>query len=134
MQEEINKVFPPEISEVYVVHAGTFKDPKTGEQGIARQVCTRFTMEEAQGIADMLNEAQEGVMYLKYVAQGGFQDCRGGREDLERRAEHEDMRVGWERLIAPHRKPIYTVAHLKLQNEEDVKELNKVIQEEINPK
>jgi len=109
---------------VYVVHRGFLQD-KSGKEkdakvtGIADPVCTRTTEAEAQSIANLLNQAQEGVFYLRYVASNGFPLACGNADELEQKAEETGMREAWERIAAPNRKPLYTVVALGIVEEED---------------
>jgi hypothetical protein len=123
-QAAIDQAFPPEVSEVYIVHTGTFSNTSGSDQGLAGSVCTRLVEREAKDIAQMLNEAQEGVMFLKWAASVCFPDIKGGREELEEAISTAEVIDGWEKLAAPHRKEIYRVAHLKVQGEADIKKLN----------
>ena len=120
----IDEAFPPYIDSVYVVYTGTFASADGKQQGLAGQVCSRIKEDDARGIADMLNEATEGVMYLKFVASNFFPKASGNRDELEQAANNDDVRAAWEKLIAPHRREVYRVAHLKIKNEDDIERFN----------
>ena len=122
-QEAIDKTFPNDLEEVFVVHAGTFQNG-SGEGGIARPVCTRIRKEDAESIAEMLNEANEGVMYLKWAASMCFPAIDGGRDELLEATMTEDVRDSWEEIAGPNRKPLYTVAHLKFAKDDEKKTFN----------
>lgn len=115
---------------LYVVHKGTFMNDKAGQSGIANTVCTRTKKEDAQSIADLLNNAQEGVFYLRFVASNGFPMACGDADALSKKAEEESLRVTWERIAAPLRKELYTVAEVVMVEDADAKEFTKVLEEE----
>lgn len=121
---------PGEKRTVHIVHRGTLQDKSKQESAIADPVCTRTTHEDAQSIADLLNQAQEGVYYLRFVASQGFPLACGDANAVTQKAEDDIMRETWEKIAAPHRKELYTVASLEIVEEGDAKEFNKVLREE----
>ena len=122
-RQAIDRAFK-NVDEVYVVHTGSFSNKDGTDQGIAGAVCTRVKEEDAQEIAKMLNEAQEGVYYLRWAASACFPDVQGGRSELEKAVADTQVQDMWEEIAAPHRKDLYHVAHLKIQDQSDVEKFN----------
>lgn len=115
---------------VYVVHRGTLQDKAKTQSAIADPVCTRTTLADAQSIADLLNQALEGVHYLRFVASTGFPLACGDADAVTSKADEDSMRITWERIAGPHRKPIYTVAQLQFAEEADSREFERALEAE----
>lgn len=115
---------------IFVVHRGYMKNKETNEQALADAVCSRASRKDAESVAQVLNQAQEGVMYLKWVASQHFPLAKGTGDELLQKSEDPVIQQQWEALIAPHRQDVYSVAELKIVNEEDVKEYMQVLDEE----
>ncbi len=118
----IDKAFPADIESVYVIHTGTFNNKQNpNDQGLAGAVTTRLTEADAKGVAECLNNSQEGVLYLKWAASACFPTATGGRAELMEAVGTPEVRALWEELASKHRKEIYRVTHVKIANERDVK-------------
>jgi len=115
---------------VYVVHQGTYKNDATGEQGIANGVCTRTTEEDAESIAALIDQAQEGVFYLRWVASTQFPLACGNADAVIAKGEEPAVQSAWEALAAPLRKRLYQVATVQMVNEEDVRTFNEELDQE----
>lgn len=126
-KDKINEVFPPEITEVFVVHMGGSRD-ENGNEVITRPVCTRLTHEDAQEVAQVLNEIHLPLLMTHRAASHYFKKCKGGAEELKQVVTNPDVIAEWNEFIKRHPISCYTVSHLKLSNEEDVKTFN----EELN--
>lgn len=117
---DLSKPLPPGVKKtLYIVYKGTFVNKETGAKGLSDPVCTRTRREDADSIATLLNEAQEGVFYLRFVASNGFPLATGSADDVVLRSEQTDMRIAWERIAAPLRKNLYEVAEVGVTNEAD---------------
>lgn len=115
---------------VFAVHQGFFENTEKTEVKIANPVCTRLSKEDADGIAEMLNSAQEGVIFLQFVAQSFFPLASGGAAELEEMAGREDVREKWETVAAPYRKGMFQVTEIKIENEVDKREYARCLAEE----
>jgi|UniRef100_A0A6C0J0G3 hypothetical protein len=123
---------------VYVVHRGFDIDENGKVSGIRNPVCTRTTREDAQSICNVLNEAQEGVFFLRYVASNGFPDGSGNGTELMKKTEDTDMKTQWETIATPLRQDaskrngaLYEVSALCTKREEDAQEIRKSLREAI---
>ena len=115
---------------VYVVHKGSFTNEKTGERGLTDPVCTRTTYAEAESVALTLDEAQEGVYYLKFVASNFFPLAKGTGEELRQMAERPDVQAAWDKVAAAHRKRLYQVQECPIVEDADEKTFHATVGEE----
>ena len=128
---DLSKPLPKgESQKIYVVHRGSIKNDKTGDEGLVDTVCTRLSKEDADGVAQALNDAYEGVMYLKWIASKFFPLATGSGDALLEKANEPDVGREWNTLIDGHRQQIYSTTELTIMEEEDIKEFRMTLDEE----
>jgi hypothetical protein len=106
---------------VYAVYRGKLSSDRQSYD----HVCTRLNKEDAESIAQILNEAQEGVMYLKWLASVGFTTGTGNGDALLAAAETDEAHAKWESFVAAVRKPIFQVAALQTATADENEALKK---------
>ncbi len=117
----IDRAFPETVDSVYIVHTGSYTGKN--ERGLAGAVCTRLREADAKGVAQALNQSQEGVLFLKWAASACFPNACGGYDELLEAGGTPEVMQKWEDMAAKHRKDIYMVAHVKLANAKDAQTL-----------
>lgn len=128
---DLSKPLPPgETRTLYVVHRGFARANENDKTAsLANPVCTRTTSEDAHSVAHRLNETQEGVFYLSWVASSKFPMATGNADALMQQADNDSVSDEWERMVAEKRQPIYMVSEVKIK-EGDAKEFEGVLCEE----
>lgn len=134
IQAKIDAAFPPHIDTVYVVHAGEYRSKEnTSEQMLARPVCTRIVKADADEIATYLNEAHDRDAMVRWAASICFDKLRGGSAQLEAAVADPEVRALWDKECDKRFKgkcpPIFTVAELKLVDDEQKATLNEMLAE-----
>lgn len=119
-----------QVQTIYIVHKGYMVDKKTNQKHIADEVCARTTKEDAESIAQMLNDQQESVFMLRWLASTGFPLAKGTGDEVIAKAQDEDILAQWEKIAAPLRKPIYQVSMTAFANEDEAKEFNQILEDE----
>lgn len=99
----------------FLVCKGSITVSETGEEKANCPVCVRFSREESEDVAQFLNEALEETWYFEFVAGTSFQSGVGGIDELLA-ADTEEKREEWEATFGPHRKPIYIVREITIEN------------------
>lgn len=128
---DLSKPLPKgESQKIYVVHRGSVKNDKTGEEGLVDTVCTRVTKEDADSVAQALNDAYEGILYLKWIASKFFPLATGSGEELLAKANEQAVGEEWQTLIEGHRQQIYSATELTIMEEQDIKEFRMTLDEE----
>lgn len=108
---------PGESREAYLVCKGSIVAKETGAEQANGPVCVRFSNEEAEDVAHFLNEALEETWYYEFVASTAFECGVGGSAELLE-ADTDEKRAEWEKTFGPHRKPIYIVRKITVENKE----------------
>lgn len=111
------------IKTIYVIHSGTIVDKTTGNTRLNRPVCSRLTLADAQSVANELNAAQEGALYMTWAASKCFPLMKGDGAELQAALADADVMVEWERYFSPLRREIYSVRTVEIATEEEQRQL-----------
>lgn len=104
---------------VYAICSGIRRDAG-GAGGIEGFITIRNTKEDAESVAEALNNALEGLFFLRSLASFGFPNAMGDGEALLKAAEDDEYIAQWEQMKAQGRMQTYTVIDLAITDPSDI--------------
>ncbi len=118
----MDAALPPDVDTVYVVHCGTYASKDGSEGGLANPVTCRLTQADADDVAQVLNDATDGVVMLRWAASVCFPKSVGNASDLMAAVDDADIQAQWEEVSGGRRKPMYSVTACKLSDKHQAAE------------
>lgn len=103
---------PGEVRTLHVVHMGS-RPSKSGGEDLVNAITFRVKREEAEDVAQFLNQMQEEVWYFQELASKANHNGRGGAAELMA-FDTDETRALWEQKFATFRKPVFQVTAVRV--------------------